>query len=433
MRRSLFRNVLTTVATCLASLAVIFVGPFAAAASENCVDPDLSFLAQGETMTMCDGSIGVGTFVAPDLTSLSAGDIKAGVTIGTITGNFSGIPCSSDNQTGCLTTAQHPSAAASSISDPYDFRATNGGFGKLKYCREGYSSTVYDMPTTPVNLGGRGKTFTANATTDLLTVTANTFISAYSPVAVRVSSTGTLPAGLLSGVTYYSVWQSTTTIKLAGSFIDASAGTPVTIDLTDTGTGTHRILPVGDGVARYWDVGDDINSLTSTQGGWFSESYFGAEYLCTASDWRLVAPSADGSSITAGTSTDCDAAGDDCMVQDLMTKEIWTEVNPNGGGTSLRWAESLKFCDDLVFGGYSDWRLPQIKEFAQAYIDGLYSTEFTYPSSGASGTSWMWSSTTQGGGAWDNSSNFVYAFYGSGEFQVGDAANAQNVTRCVRN
>jgi hypothetical protein len=412
-------------------LVVIIVCGLGDPSQGACIDPDLGKIAQGTKLTMCDGSLGVGTYVAPDLGQLSAGNIKAGVTIGTITGTWSGTQCSSDNQTGCLTNSQYPAVLGTSLSDPYDFRAKSGGIGKLKYCRSGFNLSVFDHPATPVNMNHIGKAFTATAASDTLTITGNTFLQSIGPAPIKLTTTGTLPAPLTVGTTYYSIWVSSTTIKLASTYSAAVAA--VGIDLIDAGSGVQKMYPVGDGVADYWDVGNSLNSLTTTPGPWFTENYFGPEYLCTLSDWRVLAPSPDGVTIVPGGSSDCDAAGDDCMFQDLLTKEIWTEVNPGGGGATLTWAESRKFCDDLVFGGFSDWRLPQIKEFAQAYIDGLERTEYSYPSGGTSTSSWMWSTTTQGGTPWDNSSNFVYGFYGSGQFQVADVtASSGYATRCVR-
>ncbi len=66
--------------------------------ADNCVDPDLSKLAEGEKLMLCDGSIGVGSYVPPvtipqpDLANLVATNIKSGITINGVTGTFSGLP-----------------------------------------------------------------------------------------------------------------------------------------------------------------------------------------------------------------------------------------------------------------------------------------------------------------------------------------------------
>lgn len=80
-------------------------------------------------------------------------------------------------------------------------------------------------------------TFTASAGTDLITIpTAGTW--GYTGVKVKLSSSGTLPAGL-SAQSYWLIAVSATTFKLAASLSDAMAGT--FIDITDAGTGTHTL------------------------------------------------------------------------------------------------------------------------------------------------------------------------------------------------
>lgn len=79
-------------------------------------------------------------------------------------------------------------------------------------------------------------TFTA-AVTDICTAADTILLETGTPV--RVSSATTLPAGLSANTTYYVIFQSSTTFKLATSFANALAGTA--IDITDTGTGTHTV------------------------------------------------------------------------------------------------------------------------------------------------------------------------------------------------
>lgn len=78
--------------------------------------------------------------------------------------------------------------------------------------------------------------FTANATTDELTVS---FDFQFTGWIVRAATTVTLPAGLSTGVDYFVIFISTTIVKLATSRANALAGNA--IDLTDTGTGTHKL------------------------------------------------------------------------------------------------------------------------------------------------------------------------------------------------
>lgn len=79
-------------------------------------------------------------------------------------------------------------------------------------------------------------TFTANAGTDVIT---HTGWDIESFTKVQLTTTTTLPAGLSLATDYWTVYQSSTTSKLATSLANAIAGT--TIDITDAGTGTHTI------------------------------------------------------------------------------------------------------------------------------------------------------------------------------------------------
>lgn len=89
---------------------------------------------------------------------------------------------------------------------------------------------------------GPATTFTSNAATSISTLggvfgTANTTM-----VAVTLTTTGTLPAGLSLNTTYFIIKVTSNTFKLATSVVNANAGTFVTI--SGTGIGTHTITPM---------------------------------------------------------------------------------------------------------------------------------------------------------------------------------------------
>ena len=79
-------------------------------------------------------------------------------------------------------------------------------------------------------------TVTVVAGTDVFTATDNTILTE-TGTEVVFSTTTTLPAGISASTTYYMIYQSATTFKVATSLANAYAGTAV--DVTDTGTGTH--------------------------------------------------------------------------------------------------------------------------------------------------------------------------------------------------
>jgi hypothetical protein len=96
------------------------------------------------------------------------------------------------------------------------------------------------------NTLGFGDTFTADASTDVITWSSTTNIPSNILLGtrVRLTTTTTLPGGLATATDYYVIRVSDTTCKLATSYANAVAGTA--INITDAGTGTHtmsRLLP----------------------------------------------------------------------------------------------------------------------------------------------------------------------------------------------
>lgn len=124
----------------------------------------------------------------------------------------------------------------------------------------------------------RTRTFTANASTDVIT-TSSTFAASTGEsttgTAVTLTTTGTLPAGLSTGTTYFLIpVNGTTTFKLATSYANADAGTA--INITDAGTGTHTITSIEVGIPQnettdprtgYSFMVDDTGRVWTDRGG----------------------------------------------------------------------------------------------------------------------------------------------------------------------
>lgn len=97
-------------------------------------------------------------------------------------------------------------------------------------------------------------TFTANAGTDVLTLSQTIRQSgiAGNLRAIQFSSSGTLPAGLTAGTTYFVIDVTGTTIKVATTMQNADGGTQ--IDITDAGTGTHSFITIDPYRIKAWTV-----------------------------------------------------------------------------------------------------------------------------------------------------------------------------------
>jgi hypothetical protein len=89
-------------------------------------------------------------------------------------------------------------------------------------------------------------TFTADAGTDVCTSSATVPATG---VAVVLTTTGTLPAGLSAATTYFIIKLSGTTFKLATTLANANASTA--IDITDAGTGTHTVTTRNPGTINH--------------------------------------------------------------------------------------------------------------------------------------------------------------------------------------
>jgi len=95
--------------------------------------------------------------------------------------------------------------------------------------RGGFLRGIADVPAV---------TFTA-AITDVIT-TSSAHQYNRSGIPVQLTTTGTLPAPLSTGTTYWVIWLSANTLNLAASHADAIAGTPI-VDITTIGTGVHTL------------------------------------------------------------------------------------------------------------------------------------------------------------------------------------------------
>jgi hypothetical protein len=111
----------------------------------------------------------------------------------------------------------------------------------------GVNNKLFDITATSVDKADNTLTYagfstaTTFATTDVDTGTEIITVARDIPTGtpIKFSSDTTIPAGLVAGTIYYAINQSATTIKVATTRENATAGTAV--DITSQGTGTHTI------------------------------------------------------------------------------------------------------------------------------------------------------------------------------------------------
>lgn len=103
------------------------------------------------------------------------------------------------------------------------------------------SVTTITAQATTNTISTRTATFTADASTDIMTYTSTASIPSnlLTGTRVRCTTTTTLPAPLALATDYYLIRISDTTYKLATTYANAIANTA--INITDAGTGTHTL------------------------------------------------------------------------------------------------------------------------------------------------------------------------------------------------
>lgn len=138
------------------------------------------------------------------------------------------------------------------IINQFDLGAGNSahkGFGLMRCVNiEAFPGAV-KAQKAPASLfiTAYSQTFTADASTDVCTDTSGNVPA--TSTAVQLTTTGTLPAGLSTGTTYFIINLSTTTFSLATTIANAEALTA--IDITDAGTGTHTIASISPGTINH--------------------------------------------------------------------------------------------------------------------------------------------------------------------------------------
>ena len=126
-----------------------------------------------------------------------------------------------------------------------------------------------------------------------------------------------------------------------------------------------------------------------------------------------------GTELTETTSFGSNIGG---VIQDSNTKLYWQDNDING----KTWEQALKYCEDLEYGGYSDWRLPNINELSSLINHAKSTGAISYfPSMRQSA---YWSSTTTA----TNNSNVHSVSFSTGAISDYTKTSNSPYVRCVR-
>ncbi len=109
-------------------------------------------------------------------------------------------------------------------------------------------------------------------------------------------------------------------------------------------------------------------------------------------------------------------------ITDNATGLMWMQ---NDNGSDLLWKDALSYAENLTFAGYSDWRLPDVKELqsivdydrspattSSAAIDPIFNCTSITNEGGVADFPWYWSSTTFSGQSQTNGPSACYICFG---------------------
>ena len=112
------------------------------------------------------------------------------------------------------------------------------------------------------------------------------------------------------------------------------------------------------------------------------------------------------------------------VVQDSTTGLMWQKAYPSG---SYSWTYALKYCRDLTYAGYSDWRVPNKNELSALINYSKTSAPYSsFPGMASSSVS-FWSTSTYA----DSYSSAWYVDFSSGMVNAASKSNSYHVM-CVR-
>jgi len=102
----------------------------------------------------------------------------------------------------------------------------------------------------------------------------------------------------------------------------------------------------------YDDLGNELTPCPTS-----GEHFYGqdAQYITNPQSYTKL--DEDGNDLP-------DSATEWVMVRDNVTGLIWEVKTDDNKGDKYNWEDAISYCGSLSLGGYSDWRIPTIKELS---------------------------------------------------------------------
>ena len=279
------------------------------------------------------------SYDAADLTNLSAGSIKRGITIAGTTGNFpsstSPLPRYSDSGATTNTSGGEETDLTTFITQ----LTTDGTFEY--WDSSGIRRTGSgDSDITNTNVADSVQFENLSITGSFATSTCNTTVQGTCEADSACRWIGSAceinPFNIKSGVTIAGTVGTTKTNcrNRVNSSLYNYDGSTDSIPTTSTTAGS---------TIDWWDTIDNYNNNSNLLPT-FQPPSWNTDNLCGKELWSDI--TADGA---------CDSAADDCLMKDNVTGLTWSEGYPVTGvasaATTAAWNAAIDHCNDLTFGG----------------------------------------------------------------------------------
>jgi hypothetical protein len=256
----------------------------------------------------------------------------------------------------------------------------------------------------------------------LFCVTISFGWAAFGEVTITNLAVAQRPGTKLVDITYDVSSSTTNTVTV---WLTVSNGT-MAVNATNL-TGAVGPVPVGTNKQIVWDMRTDWNTNAAALS--FSVWTDDGQAPCPVSKTGQTV------SFRAGDDGDLETGvawpnprftmttnGTAVTVLDQLTGLEWVQVphSLSGNSGSANWYAAVDFCNNLVYAGQSDWRLPSIRELESLVSCGTYSPALPagHPFASEQNGCWCWSSTSYAydpGSAWsvqmNDGSVYLYSSY----------------------
>lgn len=287
-------------------------------------------------------------------------NIRQGTTIYGVAGNIADTPadCSGGNATNCVATATYPAVDKSTITPAVLKRGV---------ARMGVTG---DYPSATYPLHGN------TATADLNTATFVAKVRSADSFEFFDSAGNVHTASGDADIVASNIGTGTNIFGVAGTFVGLSNDSEWDLRHgVSVGSITGKVKTNCRNLADfnyYGGPGNDYVSIDdqNTQDGATYPSdnpWSTADDVCGPEIWKDVSYNT-----ATGQHTTCVAGSADvvCMHKDQISGLTWREAKV--GNTGHTWSDAVSYCNNLTDAGYTDWRLPTMKEVMAAGVHGMH-------------------------------------------------------------